>query len=147
MLSLFFPWVVREWESPRIIGPPGFVYPVPKLEWSFFELIPEPNFTVILLVFLIGTVVALFHRVGVIPQALGLLGFALTAHSYISGLSVVRSAQPDLYFGPGYFIALVGLFISMFAAKNFWWQRKAHTVVPSISRIAALAPNSTRSRW
>lgn len=121
-----------------------------KTEWSLFDLVFERGLTVIMLVFLCGVAVSLFHRAGVILQAAGLLAFVLTAHSQfgpVEGHGIVGVSDWIQYPGPGYFIALAGLFISMFAAKNFWWQRKTHTAVPSISRVAALAQNSTRSRW
>lgn len=152
MISLFVPWVVRDLGWLRGVTPPAGVdwYQVIgniKAEWSFLDLVLEPTFTVVLLVLLTGIVLSLFHRSGVILQAVGLLGFAFTAHSHFAPAltSVVFSpVNNDYSFGPGYFIAVFGLFVSMFAAKNFWWQREIHSVVPSISRVTALSPNSTR---
>ncbi len=153
MLSLFFPWVVRDLGWLRGITPPAGgsdwyqIIGNIKTEWSLIDLVLEPTFTVALLILLTGTVLSLFHRSGVILQAVGLLGFAFTAHSHFAPAlsSVVFSPVGNEYsFGPGYFIAVAGLFVSMFAAKNFWWQREVHSVVPSISRVTALSPNSTR---
>lgn len=117
--------------------------PKPKLEWSFFELMHEPDFTLVLLVFLIGIMVSLFHRIGVVPQAVGLMAFAMASRSEFMD-KWEYLGQTGYYFGPGYFIAILGIFISLFAAKNFWWQRRSHAIVPAISRVAALSPNSTR---
>lgn len=143
MLSLFLPWIMRELPFWRYRQPPRFA--LPKLEWTFFDLVVEPGLTLMLLVFLVGIIISLFHRAGVIPQAVGLLGFAMVARSHFLPAGIVRTSMDSYFFGPGYFVALAGLFISMFAARNFWWQRRSHAVVPSISRITALSPNSTRA--
>lgn len=151
-LSLFFPWVVREfpfwYTPPRGPTPIRFWFEI-KMEWSFADFLLDSDFTVILLMFLIGTAVALFFRTGVVFQAIGLAGFLLLvpSHFFPDPMRLpLYDAFHQYYLGPGYFIALFGVFISMFAAKNFWWQRETHAVVPSISRVTALAPNSTRAR-
>jgi len=154
MLSLCFPWVLRDLQWLRRISPPAggtpwwpdFVQGI-KSEWWFADLVLDPSFTAVLIIFLAGVVLSLFHRGGVILQAVGVLGFAFAAHSHFVTTTVSTLHEPadGVYlFGPGYFIAIIGVFISMFAAKNFWWQRESRSVVPSISRVTALAPNSTR---
>jgi len=154
VISLFFPWVARDLSFLRGVTPPAGgsdwyqVIGRIKIEWSFIDLILEPSFTVVLLILLTGIVLSLFHRSGVILQAAGLLGFAFAAHShFVPSLTsfVFSPANNEYSFGPGYFIAVFGVFISMFAAKNFWWQRETHSVVPTISRVTALSPNSTRT--
>jgi len=151
MLSLFLPWVLREfplwYRSPPA---PGYVHwPAPKMEWSFIDLFSQSDFTVILLVFLVGMVASLFFRLGVVLQAVGTLCFAFTAHLHFlpARYGVIVDYDPfhQYFLGPGYFVALIGVFISMFGSRNFWWQRNSHPVIPTISRMTALLPNSTRA--
>lgn len=154
MISLCFPWVLRDLGWLRSIAPPAGATEWPefiqgiKSEWWFVDLVLDPAFTAVMIVFLAGIVLSLFHRGGVILQAAGILGFAFAAHSHFittTVSTVFNPADNEYLFGPGYFIAILGVFISMFAAKNFWWQRESRSVVPSISRVTALSPNSTRA--
>lgn len=155
MLSLCFPWILRDLQWLRGITPPAGATEWPifiqgiKSEWWFVDLILDPAFAAVLMIFLAGIVLSMFHRGGVILQAVSLLGFLFAAHSHFITTpesNLLKTAYNEYLFGPGYFIAMLGVFISMFAAKNFWWQRDAHAVVPTISRITALNPNTTRSR-
>jgi len=156
-LSLFFPWVVRQ-------VPPWYRWPpvVPpldgagilltriswhlKMEWSFIDLLFDRDFTLVLLIFLAGAVLSLFYRIGIVPQMLGLAGFVLAAGSRFSPSPNLGYDPIGQYsFGPGFAIALCGV-LAYLAANNFWWQRESSVVVPTISRVTALAPNSTRLR-
>jgi hypothetical protein len=118
-----------------------------KTEWSFLDLLSDPDFTLVMVLFLVGTVISLFFRAGVVPQAIGLMGFLTVAPAQFAPHlpSTAYNMQITHVLGPGYFIALAGILTSMFLARNFWWQRSTSGIVPSISRIVALAPNSTRA--
>lgn len=117
--------------------------PVPKIEWSFLDLLLEPEFTAVMVILLSGIVISLFYRFGATLQVFGLLGFVMTAQPYFH--SPTLSIWSEFYIGPGYFVALVGVFVSVLGSKNFWWQRSMHPVVPTISRVIALSPNATRA--
>ena len=147
LMSLFVPWVLRPLSHDRILGRHPWLWRI-KTEWSFLDLMLDPDFTLVMVLFLLGTVASLFFRWGVVPQAVGLLGFLMTAPGHFIP-SVPRASPLFIHLnhalGPGYFIALAGVLISAFLVRNFWWQRSTSGIVPSISRIAALAPNSTRA--
>ncbi len=144
LISLFVPWMVRIWTLPLILIPRGSNLPdfMFKINWSFLDLLRDPDFTFVMALFLVGTAVSLFYRHGVALQAVGLLGFIMVAPGHFT--TSVSSHSAFIVLGPGYFVALAGVLVSAFLARNFWWQRSTSGVVPSISRIAALSPNSTR---
>lgn len=146
LLSLFVPWVLRplqNWWHP----PWGIYSRLPQqTSWSFLDLALDPDFAILMLLFIGGTVLAIFYRAGIVPQAVGLMGFIMTAPGHFTPTVMPATHLPrfDYYLGPGYFLALAGVLVSAFLVRNFWWQRSTSGVVPSISRIAALSPNSTR---
>lgn len=147
LMSLFVPWVLRPLEYPYHLPYPWHSWMRIQTTWSFTDLLLDPAFTLVMSLFLTGTVLSLFFRFGVIPQIFGLLGFLMVApgHFTPSLPTTVLMARLNHVLGPGYFLALAGVLISAFLVRNFWWQRSTTGVVPSISRVAALAPNSTRS--
>ncbi|MEM2891621.1 MAG: hypothetical protein QXJ32_03850 [Thermoplasmata archaeon] len=148
LLSIFPPWVIRTGpiHYPYTVGIGGHWILGP---WRLLDLIQVSEFTAVLLLFLVGAIVSIVHRFGVIPQVIGLVGFIAAATSRFGTLDV----WPDLdsYFygsgyalGPGVLIAMLGTLISVFAARNFWWQHRSRSTVPVTSRFSALLPSSAR---
>lgn len=148
LTSLFVPWVFQPLSYTRFLGHPPLWLLRMKTEWSFLDLLQDPDFTLVMALFLVGTIGSLFFRWGIVLQAIGLLGFLMIAPGHFTPSLPTTSMNLTAFnhaLGPGYFIALAGVLTSAFLVRNFWWQRSTSGIVPSISRIAALAPNSTRA--
>ena len=148
VLSMFLPWVSLTY---RLHGVPLFIDPF-FAHWSnwawgpatFLELIGSPTYSGPLLVFLFGTIVAVFTRLGGLVQAAGLVGFVLAARP---GPPTIDSYSfpydPLRLFMVGYFLAVVSTMIVMFGGRRFAWNSRDYGNVPAIGRMTALLPHST----
>lgn len=155
-LSMLSPWLlVSGYPGARVIPPAGVRLWPSVLNWgshSFFDLIwADSPFRVPLLVFLVGTFIAAFTRIGGLVQGAGLIGFALSAEpGYISAPPPLPSISPELYhsnfyiFMIGYLLAIVSTLVVMFGGRKFAWNSRNYGNVPANGRMTAFLQNATR---
>jgi hypothetical protein len=109
---------------------------------SFFELltVEDPGIALFAVLFLVGTLLAIFVPASVLIQAAGVLGLVIG----VQPTGDLRAAEYE--FGAGYYLGLVSTFVVFMSCKAGYGggAEARRAVIPG--RIAALSPNSTRLR-
>ncbi len=152
LLSLLMPWF--EYNSPPLRFPGGQDYAGlygqyngPKTPIELLTGVYQETFALPLLLFIAGTVLGAFTRLGGIIQASGLVAFLVTVKTmsaYQTGTSYTAYMNYHWYILVGYFFALASTLMVMFAGRRFAWMTREYGNVPATGRVTALLPRATR---
>lgn len=149
IISLFFNWYYSPDPNVYIVPQPGD-YSYFWFHWdpyrSGIELlsVPPGGLTTGVLIFAIGSIIALVARIGFIPQLAGLLMFLLDFNHVRAVVSNGYELQLLTGFSSGYLIALLAVLVSSFGSATPMWRRTKHRYAPATFRILALSPNASR---
>lgn len=157
-ISMFLPWlfvgIVRSAE-PSLPLDPRTTMPIGLIAGSYGShsflslLMTDSVFRGPLLVFLAGTIIAVFTRIGGLVQGFGLVGFAMAVQTRWVDYTVnMVFGRPhfgySFAFMIGYFVALISTLIVMFGGHKFAWNSRNYGNVPANGRTTALLPHATR---
>ena len=157
LFALVLPWLVQgsaiqgTYVSPPMTGDPDMnrLLEPRHILWnqqtlSFFGAMNwwEGDIGVFLVVYLAGTIIALFTPLGGLVQGIGLTGFVWNMRLIQHSLNNINIYRNEYEFGLGYFIALISMLIVTYAGFQHFWSRGDARFVPSQGRIAALSPRS-----
>jgi len=109
-------------------------------------VLADPTTQLFCLLFILGSALALISPLGGIPQSVGLLGFVLSYHYYLTAYqwSSWSGLFPHSSLGLGYYLGLASMVIVITSAGGAI--RSANNGRPArvLSRFAALSPSSLR---
>ena len=148
-MSLLFTWYY--WPSPYVIGGiPEWIDIRHSFHWdpshSGIEIMAFgwDGLGAGVILFAIGSAMALITRFGFVPQIAGLLVFLRDFNSLTAMATWGEQIQLQTGLRSGYLMALTAVLICSFGTIVPIWKRAKPKYVPAISRVMALSPNAIK---
>ena len=148
LFSTMCTWIVIKYPA-WVLQPGGGFHPIflhPAKNLIEIVSLADPTTQFYCMLFVLGAALALISPLGGIPQSIGLLGFVLNYHYYVTGYGWTAwiSPFPHSSLGLGYYLGVASMVIVITSAGGAI--RSANNGKPArvLSRFAAMSPSSLR---
>ncbi len=148
LFSTMCTWIVIKYPA-WVLQPKGgyhLIFPDPARNLIEIVSLADPTTQFYCMLFVLGAALALISPLGGIPQSIGLLGFVLNYHYYVTGYGWTAwiSPFPHSSLGLGYYLGVASMVIVITSAGGAI--RSANNGRPArvLSRFAAMSPSSLR---
>jgi len=149
LFSIACTWIVIKypaWVLQPAGGPFRLSFLNPTKNLIEIVSLADPTTQFFCMLFVLGTAFALLSPLGGIPQSIGILGFILSYHYYVSGLGWAPwiSPFPHSSLELGYYLGLASMVIVITSAGGAIRSANNGRPVRTLSRFAAVIPSSLR---
>ena len=145
LAAIVLPWIREVNSRITVIPPASQRFYWMEVYWNGLDLVIShvlSHYSLYLLLFVLGTIAALFTPLGGIAQVAGLLGFALTFRFFNSGLLSYSPVNEHLSIG--YFAAILSTVLVITSSMSAIRNSNGGRPTRALSRFAAVCPSALR---